>query len=196
MPHYRFPFNTRKLPRNGIYVLFEDGEHAHGMDRVVRVGTHTGNNQFRSRLEQHFIRENKDRSIFRKNIGRALLNRDHDPFLMQWDIDLTTHDAKVKYAGSNDAEKQQLAERRVTEYVRFHFQFVVFGMAEKEDRLRFESRMISTVSLCQECKPSATWLGLSSPKEKIQKGGLWIVNELYKQPLSETDLAYLHTLIQ
>jgi hypothetical protein len=81
LPRYRFPVNAHELPHNGIYVLFEDGEYAHGKDRVVRVGTHTGNNQLRSRLEQHFIRENKDRSIFRKNIGRALLNRDHDPFL-------------------------------------------------------------------------------------------------------------------
>jgi hypothetical protein len=102
----------------------------------------------------------------------------------------------VKYAGSIDAKKKQLVERRVTEYIQSHFQFVVFNVPEKEDRLRLDSRMISTVSLCQECKPSATWLGLSSPKEKIREGGLWIVNELYKQPLSETDLVYLQTLIQ
>jgi len=60
-----FPFDDRKIPRNGIYILFEKGETAHGMDRVVRIGTHTGKNQLRSRLKQHFIKENKDRSIFR-----------------------------------------------------------------------------------------------------------------------------------
>jgi len=30
------------------------------------------------------VNENKDRSIFRKNIGRALLNKDNDPFIEQW----------------------------------------------------------------------------------------------------------------
>ena len=56
-------------------VLFETGELAHGADRIVWVGTHTGSNEMPSRLKQHFLKENKDRSIFRKNIGRALLNR-------------------------------------------------------------------------------------------------------------------------
>ena len=41
------------------------------MDRIVRIGTHTGENQLRSRLMQHFVKENKNRSIFRKNIGRC-----------------------------------------------------------------------------------------------------------------------------
>ena len=86
-PHSRFPFVTERIPRNGIYVLFECGELAHDTERIVRVGTHTGDDQLGSRLEQHFFRENKDRSIFRKNIGRALLSRDHDPFLEQWELD-------------------------------------------------------------------------------------------------------------
>jgi hypothetical protein len=64
---------------NGIYVLFERGEECHDGGRIVRVGTHTGDGQLRSRMLQHFVNENKDRSIFRKNIGRALLNRDRDP---------------------------------------------------------------------------------------------------------------------
>ena len=67
---------------------------AHGAKRIVRVGTHTGTGQLRSRLRQHFLVENKDRSIFRKNIGRALLNRDHDPFLPTWDLDRTSRLAR------------------------------------------------------------------------------------------------------
>jgi hypothetical protein len=35
-------------------------------------------------LKEHFVNENKDRSIFRKNIGRALLNKDNDYFIEQW----------------------------------------------------------------------------------------------------------------
>ena len=93
-PLCRFPFEPNDIPQNGIYILFEQGEVAHGTNRIVRVGTHTGDKQLRSRLEQHFIKENKDRSIFRKNIGRAILNRDQDPYLERWELDLTTRQAK------------------------------------------------------------------------------------------------------
>jgi len=67
LPARGFPFDESAIPMNGIYVLFERGEVAHGTNRIVRVGTHTGINQLRSRLRQHFLVENKDRSIFRKN---------------------------------------------------------------------------------------------------------------------------------
>lgn len=187
LPKLGFPFDASVVPWNGIYVLFERGEFAHGTDRIVRVGTHTGNNQLPSRLEQHFIRENKDRSIFRKNIGRAILNREKDPFLAQWEIDLTTREAKEKYAGLIDWHKLQEVERRVTEYIQRNFRFVAFRVDDKTKRLRWESRIISTVSLCEECRPSDNWLGLHSPKAKIRESGLWLVNELYKEPLSESD---------
>lgn len=94
LPALRFPFADATIPLNGIYVLFEHGEVAHGTNRIVRVGTHTGTGQLRSRLRQHFLVENKDRSIFRKNIGRALLNRDHDPFLPIWELDRTSRLAR------------------------------------------------------------------------------------------------------
>jgi aspartate oxidase len=81
MEKFTFPFDRQKIPKNGIYILFEKGEIAHSGDRIVRIGTHTGKNQLLSRLNQHFLKENKDRSILRKNIGRALLNKDKDPFL-------------------------------------------------------------------------------------------------------------------
>lgn len=191
LPRYRFPFDARIIPLNGIYVLYEEGELGHGVDRIVRIGTHTGNNQLRSRLEQHFLRENKDRSIFRKNIGRALLLKEGDPFLSQWELDLTTHEAKERYRGQVDYQKQKEVEKQVTAVIRSLFSFAVFRVDEKVSRLGWESKLISTVSLCRECQPSANWLGLYSPKEKIRESGLWIVNELYKQPLSEREYEYL-----
>jgi len=98
MKAFNFPFNEKDIPLNGIYVLFEKGELAHNTNRIVRIGTHTGNNQLRSRLQQHFINENKDRSIFRKNIGRALLTKDKDPFVKIWEFDLTTKKSKEDYS--------------------------------------------------------------------------------------------------
>lgn len=194
LPLFGFPFDETRTPRNGIYVLFEAGEPGHRANRIVRVGTHTGNNQLRARLRQHFIDPNKDRSIFRKNIGRALLNRDQDPFLAQWELDLTSNEAKRKHGPSVDLQKQSLVEQRVTDYIQKNFRFVVFDVGEKGVRLDLEAKIISTVSLCQECGPSRDWLGLHSPKAKIRESGLWLVNKLYGELLSESDLAGLEGL--
>jgi hypothetical protein len=116
-PILSFPFDTRNIPHNGIYILFEVRENAHGTNRIVRIGTHTGVDQLRSRLKQHFIQENKDRSIFRKNIGRAILNRDHDPFLILWDLDLTTNEARQLYKNVVDFSKQKQVEQQVSQYI-------------------------------------------------------------------------------
>ncbi len=161
----------------------------------MRVGTHTGANQLPSRLGQHFILENKDRSIFRKNIGRALLHRDHDLFFEQWELDLTTRAARTHHAGTVDLDKQCLMEKRVTKYMQASFTFIVLCVEEKEERLELESKLIATVSLCADCSPSPNWLGKHSPKQQIREGGLWNVNELYKTPLSVADLIRVEGLV-
>jgi hypothetical protein len=195
MKRFRFPFNEKEIPENGIYILFEKGENAHGTDRIVRVGTHTGLNQLRSRLRQHFINENKDRSIFRKNIGRAILNKNHDNFLESWEIDRTTKEARENNKDI-DEKKLEETEKEVTKYLQDNFSFVVFPVDNKEKRLELESKIISTISGCDNCCPSEKWLGLSSPKEKIRNSGLWLVNELDKEPLSNEDMEHLKKIIQ
>ncbi len=195
LERFRFPFDESRIPRNGIYILFEAGERAHDGDRIVRVGTHTGQNQLRSRLRQHFIQENKDRSIFRKNIGRALLARTGDPFLEQWEWDLTSRANRERYGLLGDRAKLAEVERWVTETIQRNFSFVVFRVDDKDQRLRLESRIISTVSWCEECGPSPNWLGLYSPKKKIRVSGLWLVNKLWKEPLSGEEFEELKSLI-
>lgn len=192
---FTFPFEKQEISENGIYILFEKGEFGHSTNRIVRIGTHTGQNQLRSRLFQHFLRENKDRSIFRKNIGRAILSKDKDQFLEKWELDLTTRNAKNQHYDSVDFDKQKEIEKKVTKFIQDNFSFIVFQIDDKKKRLYFESRIISTVSLCEECKPSKNWLGNYSPKEKIRKGGLWIVNELWKTPLNDEDMIELKQLL-
>lgn len=191
----RFPFEARAVPDNGVYVLFENGEQGHGTSRIVRIGSHTGKGQLRPRLLQHYMLENKDRSIFRKNIGRALLARDRDPFLTQWNLDLTTRKARSLYAGMIDFAKQRQVELRVTDYIRSSFSFVTLRINDKEERLGVESMLIGTVSLCDECRPSVSWLGMYSPISKIRESGLWLVNELYKTPLSEEAFERLQEIV-
>jgi len=189
MKKHSFPFNKQEIPKNGIYILFERGELAHTTNRIVRIGTHTGNDQLCSRLSQHFLKENKDRSIFRKNIGRALLNKDNDPFIKQWN-------KRTLHSNSVDSIRQKEIEKRVTKYIQDNFSFVTFRIDDKDKRLELESKIISTVSRCDECNSSKNWLGLSSPEKKIKEGGLWLVNKLWKTPLSENDLIELKNILE
>ena len=194
LKRYKFPFNGEELPKNGIYILFEKNELAHNGERIVRVGTHKGNDNLAKRLKEHFIKENKDRSIFRKNIGRAILLKKDDSFLKQWDWDLTTRVNKDKYSSLVDFEKQKSTEEEVSQYIKYNFSFAIFEVKSKTDRLNFESKLISTISLCEDCKPSSQWLGQSSPIQKIKESGLWLVQGLYKTPLDSGDLTKIKSL--
>lgn len=194
LPRYTFPFDAKTIPKNGLYMLFEKGEEAHGGERIVRVGTHTGEGQLPSRLQQHFVMENKDRSIFRKNIGRALLKKSRDPYGEAWELDMTTALARKMHGKRIDADKQKEVEQKVTKYLQSNCSFLVVSVETQLKRLQVESKIISTLSLCEECVPTKKWLGSYSPKEKIRESGLWLVNELYKTPLTEADLLYLTRL--
>lgn len=77
-----------KIPfDNGIYIMFEKGQKFGELDRIVRVGTHTSEGRLKTRLKDHFLTSNKDGSIFRKNIGKALLNKNSDSYLTVWTLD-------------------------------------------------------------------------------------------------------------
>lgn len=196
LKRYHFPFYESAIPQDGIYILFQKGEIGHGAERIVRIGTHTGEGQLPSRLRQHFLNENKDRSIFRKNIGRAILNKTKDPFLEQWEIDLTTRRNKAKYSRKIDFARQKEIESMVSQFIQKNFSFSVFHIKDKNRRLKIESQLISTVSLCNGCKPSSEWLGNYSPKKKIRESGLWLVNELYKTPLKAEELKQIEKQIK
>ncbi len=186
LPLMTLPLSTDQVPRNGLYILFENGEQAHGGRRIVRVGTHTGQNQLRGRLKDHFVKENKDRSIFRKNIGRCLLHQSGDPFLTHWEIDTTTREAREKYRHI-DGNSRLGVEREVTNYMQKSFSLAVFEVPDKTRRMELESKIIATISRCKDCRPSSGWLGLQSPVAKIRESGLWLVNELYRTPLTEAE---------
>jgi len=94
---------------NGVYIVFEDGESYYGMDRIVRVGTHRSDGRLRNRLKDHFIKANNDGSIFRKNIGRAILNKTNNPYLSVWTKSSSYSD--IRY----DDVFQEKLEKHVTE---------------------------------------------------------------------------------
>jgi hypothetical protein len=190
---YFFPFGQviKEIPKNGIYIIFENGEKYKNHDRIVRVGTHTGNNQLRSRLNQHFIKDNKNRSIFRKNIGRCFLNNEKNPYLNIWDLDITSRISKEKNLIFLDLDFEKQIEKRISNYVQTNLSFCVFQIDTKDDRLFWESKIVSTLAKATDIKSSENWLGNQSTKDKIKVSGLWQVNELYNDSLTELEFDQL-----
>lgn len=183
---FNFPFEAHKsiIPRNGIYIIFENGEKYNDLDRIVRVGTHTGHNQLFSRLKQHFVKENKNRSIFRKNIGRCILNKGNSPYLPLWELDITSREEKERNLKLLDLEFEKQIEKQITNYIQTNLSFCVFEIATKEQRIFWESKIVSTLAKAIFFKPSEKWLGNYSSKKKIKFSGLWQVNELYNESLT------------
>ncbi len=195
LDRYSFPFKDKEkdIPKNGIYIIFEKGELFDNFDRIVRVGTHTGEKQLRSRLNQHFVKENKNRSIFRKNIGRCFLNKDQSPYLTLWELDITSKAEKEKNLKLLDLDFEKKIEKRISDYIQNNLSFCVFQVDTKVQRLFWESKIVSTLAKSNELKPSKNWLGNYSTKDKIKASGLWQVNELYNEALTAKEL---ETLIQ
>jgi hypothetical protein len=223
LPFIRYPFDVNKqLPDNGIYFFYEDGEvwgHGNVEDdgtnnnnnnkpRIVRIGTHKDGN-FKSRISEHFLlNESKmnfnskmpaphDRSIFRKNIGRALL--EGDEYLNTWEIDFTTTANRNKHVHKRDIEKEKEIEAKITDILRQRFSFCFIILEEQTARMGItglESRLIATVANCSLCKPSQSWLGRHSSKRQIREGKMWIVQHLKAHPLGPEDKEALISAIR
>jgi hypothetical protein len=108
---------------------------------------------------------------------------------------LTTVAAREAYESLVDFDKQAAVESQVTDYIQENYSFAIFRVVSRDKRFDLKWKIISTVSLCDECKPSDSWLGLHSPFPKIQQSGLWLVKGLYKEPLSENDFEALREML-
>jgi hypothetical protein len=215
LPIFKYPFDLKLLPKNGIYFFYEEGENSgHGdrknRPRIVRIGTHKENN-FRSRISEHFLlNESKikftqinpkpsDRSIFRKNIGKAILNRQGDSnYLKIWGIDFTSKAKRANYSNLRNIEKERDIESQITELIRnrFHFRFIrLEGQEKRMGKTGIESRLIGTVATCKLCCPSKIWFGRYSPTMKINKGKLWLSQHLGSIGLTDDDKTALQEAI-
>ncbi|HRI76967.1 MAG TPA: hypothetical protein PLX33_08265 [Alphaproteobacteria bacterium] len=191
LPRFRHGFNLKDIPANGIYFLFENGEEAHNGERIVRIGTHTGQNNLPKRLKEHLYTPNKDRSVFRKHIGRSLLTCRNDPFLAAWEIDLTTRKAREQFEHKVDKSRLDEIEQEVSDYMNLNFSFAVLPVDGKDERLTAESGLLSAIAACAGCRPSSKWLGLHHPKLVIRESGLWNVLGLDKTPIEQADVERL-----
>ncbi|HEX2921813.1 MAG TPA: hypothetical protein VHO50_11675 [Bacteroidales bacterium] len=196
LKRYNYDYSILKeIPKNGIYVLFEVGESHKNLNRIVRIGTHTGENQLPSRLFQHFENENQRRSIFRKNIGRCILNKTHSNYLKYWDLPFTSIIDKEKNFAFIDLEFEKNVERQISEYLQKNFSFCVFEINSKDDRLYWESKIIATIAQAENVKPSPCWLGNYSPLKKIKLHGLWQIQGLYGPQINPIEFENLKKMI-
>lgn len=189
MPRYTWEQISQIPFTNGIYIIFEKGEQYHGMERIVRVGTHTSADRLKTRLFDHFVRENHDGSIFRKNVGKAILNAYRDPYLATWAMDTS----KPENRNLLDKEKNADTERRVSKYLRENFSFTVFQVMDKDERLRMEEAIIATLNAEPTFAPGSKWAGLYSPETEIRESGLWLKQGLNGKPI--TDVEYERLLV-
>ena len=200
LTRYTYPFEGQEsqIPTNGIYIMFEEGETFQGLDRIVRVGTHNGDGNLYKRLKEHYVNENKDRSIFLKKVGSAILAKNKDPYLDVWEVDTTTPENKNKVqAQLNPAHEQQITQQAVA-HIRNKISFVVFEVKTKEDRLFWEEKIIATLSKAAkqgEIKPSDKWLGNFSPDPKVRQSGLWQSNHLNGEPLTSEEFDKLKQIV-
>jgi hypothetical protein len=185
LPRFKADYDPREIPENGLYFVFEKDEAAHNGERIVRVGTHTGQNNLPKRLKEHLYTMNKDRSIFRKHVGRCLLARLGDPFLESWEIDLTTRQARAKFEHLVDRERLDEVEQEVSAYMNANFSFVVLRVDDKADRLAAESGILSVIAACDGCHASDSWLGRYLPSAAIRESGMWNILGLKETPITQ-----------
>jgi hypothetical protein len=204
LPEVTFPFDAKKLPDNGIYFFYERGEvwgHGGLKQRIVRIGTHRDGN-FKSRIAEHFLPDDRklmfdcdhsaphDRSIFRKNIGRVLLAREHDDYLKLWEVDFMKKECLAKFSSMRDIEKEKRVEAEITRILRDAFSFRYIVVDRQEHRMGaggLEKALIGTAARCNLCRPSPGWLGNQSPNQKVRESGLWLSQHLHALPINEHD---------
>ena len=214
LPLIKYPFELESLSHNGIYFFYEKGElwgHGGKNLRIVRIGTHRKNN-FRNRIAEHFLIGEKrkmnfdefspkpsDRSIFRKNIGRAILNKNGDPYLKIWNIDFIPKINRDEYGKLRDIKKEKLIEKQITQILRnkFLFRFVIVeNECKRIGSKGLESKLIGTVSKCNKCMLSKSWLGNYSPNKQIKKSGLWLTQHLNAEEIDHKGMVAIKNSIQ
>ena len=213
LPMVTFPFSRKNLPKNGIYFFYECGEfwgHGGAKQRIVRVGTHRDGN-FANRISSHYLNNDADMdfgeddakpsdwSIFRKNIGRAILSKTKDSYIKIWDQDFIKKETHEHFKKKRDIEKEKRLEAEITKIIRksFTFRFVIMeAQANRMGSQGLESPLIGTLASCELCGPSQDWMGNYSPKNQIRRSGLWLIQHLRDAAICETDKDIILQAIQ
>ncbi len=189
--YYNFTEINNISFNNGIYIVFEKGETYNGYNRIVRVGTHRSPNRLKARLRDHYLSQNKDGSIFRKNIGKAILNKHKDKYLDIWKLN-TSKQENMQFV---DHKIQRVIEDEVSEVLQQNTFFTVFEVVDVGERLRLESSIIATLNKCEDFKQSLSWLGNYSTENEIRNSGMWLKEGLIDIPLTYQELSIIANIL-
>ncbi|RYZ79410.1 MAG: hypothetical protein EOP04_27790 [Proteobacteria bacterium] len=189
LPRLSFPYV--KIDDNGVYVMFQKGEKYKGMNRIVRIGSHTHPNRLKFRLNEHFVLHR--RSVFRKHIGRCFLVKEkREDYLPIWNCNTITKEERAFNLPRIDWALEKGLEGRITSYLRENFSFVLIpGLTDTDKRCRLEKGLIATLAQSADRCYSKEWLGKWHFNQKIPKSCLWNVNHIGDKPLSQQELLEL-----
>lgn len=171
--------------------MFEKGERYSTFDRIVRVGSHTGVNRLHDRIDEHFIACNHRDSVFRKHLGRCFLTVDEKTdYIPMWDLDIKSRVNKERNYSKIDWVTEEKYERKVTDYIREAFSFVVIpNLTEEQLRCRLEKGLIATLAQAPEKISSTKWFGLNHPDHKVKASKLWNLKHLKDPTLTDKEFA-------
>lgn len=149
------PCNPPK--QQGIYIMVDNIE-----KRIVRVGK--AENSLHERLSEYFIKEDKNQSVFRKHVGRAILNKQGKSSTL-W-----------KTKGTTDEN----VERQVSQYLKDNISFYPIPLSDLTEIKELEKFLIKMLSrhntlhtyLTNTPIQSNNWLG-NYGTDKIKKSELW-----------------------
>jgi hypothetical protein len=202
-------------PARGVYFLFEPGERRSDTGngpRVVRVGTHALTSGSKSSLWQRLAQHrgqssdggNHRGSIFRLLIGTAMKQRAEFRAVNSWGVKSNSGAAALhlNLKRSEVREREHYLECAVSRYIRaMPFLWLDVGdlPSPESNRGLLERQSIALLSnFGKETPldpPSATWLGLSCDRERVQRSGLWNNNHV-EEPYNPAFLVKLESLVR
>ena len=181
------------LPRDGVYLFFELGERVsldgQAVNRIVRVGTHRVDGRFRNRIRQHYGRVrslggSRSSSVFRKHVGGAIISR-ADP-----------RDSRLTAWLKDEQTRFPDLEAEVSRMLRDSFTFVCFRVDCRKERMQLERGLIALLAKHPLGSPSTDWLGRHAVAGEIRSSGLWNVEHVCDDPISEIHVDRLELLVQ
>jgi len=178
LERFTYPYDKKKSEKitgkNGLYVLFENGENYNQFYRIVRIGSHDADNRLIERLRDHFLSKRQRKSIFRKHIGRCYLNKKNDKYIDTWNKPFNKIVDKKRYKYIVDLKYEEQYEDLVSEYIRTNLSFsIIPKVYKKSERDRIEEGLIATLAQSDLKTSSINWLGNDHQDRKIRLSKIW-----------------------
>lgn len=160
------------------------------LNRVVRIGSHTGQNRLFDRVDEYYIGDDHRDSIFREHLGRCFLAIDkRTDYIQCWDLKIKKKEDKAKNIGKINWELETKYENKVTDYIKNNFTFILIpNLTDEVKRIRLEEGLIATFAQAEEKTISTNWLGKFHPDNKICNSGLWNIQHVNGNPLTEEEI--------